>query len=88
LALAWRNERITPRNQAALLVSSRSSSVAAEIGWLAYFLTVFVAAVYLFVRTLVPHHFNDKIAIALAALFSGLIMIATRAWITRRKQGP
>lgn len=85
--MAWRNERITPRNQSGLLVSSRSSSVAAEIGWLAYFLTVFVAAVYLLVRTLVPHHFNDKIAIALAALFSGLIMIATRAWMTRRKQG-
>lgn len=86
--MAWRNERITPRNQAALLVPSRSSSVVAEIGWLAYFLTVFVAAVYLLVRTLVPHHFNDKIAIALAGLFSGLILIATRAWITRRKQGP
>jgi hypothetical protein len=67
-------------------VSSKSSSVATEIGWLAYFLTVFVAAVYLLVRTLVPHHFNDKIAIALAALFSGLIMIATRAWHTRRKE--
>jgi lipopolysaccharide export LptBFGC system permease protein LptF len=67
-------------------VSSKSSSVATEIGWLAYFLTVFVAAVYLLVRTLVPHHFNDKIAIALAALFSGLIMIATRAWLTRRKE--
>lgn len=56
------------------------SSVAAEIGWLAYFLAVFVAAVYLFVRSLVPHHFNDKIAVALAALFSGLVLIATRAW--------
>ncbi len=66
---------------------SRPSSIATEIGWLAYFLTVFVAAVYVLVRTLVPHHFNDKIAIALAALFSGLIMIATRAWFTRRKQG-
>jgi hypothetical protein len=85
--LAWRNGRITPRNQSPLLVPSKSSSVVNEIGWLAYFLTVFVAAVYLLVRTLVPHHFNDKIAIALAALFSGLIMIATRAWLTRRQQG-
>jgi uncharacterized membrane protein len=85
--LAWRNGRITPRNQSALLVPSKSSSIVNEIGWLAYFLTVFVAAVYLLVRTLVPHHFNDKIAIALAALFSGLIMIATRAWVSRRKQG-
>ena len=60
------------------------SSLAAELGWLVYFLVVFVASVYLFVRGLVPHHFNDKIAIALAAMFAGLVMIATRAWVTRR----
>jgi hypothetical protein len=59
------------------------SSIAAEIGWLAYFLVVFVAAVYLLVRSLVPHHFNDKIAIVLAAIFAGLILIGTRAWIGR-----
>ncbi|MGA8576588.1 MAG: hypothetical protein WB609_13010 [Candidatus Cybelea sp.] len=60
------------------------SSIAAEIAWLAYFLLVFVAAVYLFVRSLVPHHFNDKIAIVLAAIFAGLIMIGTRVWVARR----
>jgi len=56
----------------------------AEIGWLAFFIAVFVALVYLLVGLLVPHHFNDKIAIALAALFAGLIMIGTRAWFTTR----
>jgi hypothetical protein len=61
------------------------SSIASEIGWLAFFLVVFVAAVYLFVRSLVPHHFNDKIAIVLAAMFAGLIMIVARAWLTKRK---
>jgi hypothetical protein len=60
------------------------SSVAAELGWLAYFLVVFVVAVNLFVRTLVPRHFNDKIAIALAAMFAGLVMIASRAGWNRR----
>jgi len=60
------------------------SSVAAEIGWLAYFLTIFATLVYLLVRWLVPHHFNDKIAIALAAIFAGLLMIGTRAWVTVR----
>ena len=55
----------------------------AEVGWLAFFIAVFVVLVYLFVGLLVPHHFNDKIAIALAALFAGLIMIGTRAWATR-----
>jgi hypothetical protein len=60
------------------------SSVSAEIGWLAFFLLVFVAAVYLTVRTLVPHHFNDKIAIALSAIFAGLVMIGARAWLTAK----
>lgn len=65
-------------------MTRRPSPVAVELAWLAYFLLVFVAAVYLLVRTLVPHHFNDKIAIVLAAMFAGLIMIATRAWATKR----
>lgn len=60
------------------------SSVLGEIGWLAYFLAVLVVAVYALVRLLVPHHFNDKVAIMLAAIFSGLVMIATRAWVTAR----
>lgn len=57
-----------------------------EFGWLAFFVAVFVAFVYLLVGLLVPHHFNDKIAIALAALFAGLIMIGTRAWMTARSR--
>jgi hypothetical protein len=60
------------------------SSVSAEFGWLAYFLAVFVAAVYALLRTLVPHHFNDKVAVMLAAIFAGLVMIGTRAWVTAR----
>ncbi|MBV8725924.1 MAG: hypothetical protein JO078_10095 [Candidatus Eremiobacteraeota bacterium] len=60
-----------------------SSSVSAEVGWLALFLVVFAGCVFLFVRTLVPHHFNDKIAICLAALFAGLIWIVVRAWASR-----
>jgi hypothetical protein len=60
------------------------SSVSTEIGWLAFFLLVFAAAVYLLVRSLVPHHFNDKVAIMLAAIFAGLIMIGVRAWVTAR----
>ncbi|MBV8373364.1 MAG: hypothetical protein JOZ58_20020 [Acetobacteraceae bacterium] len=62
------------------------SSIRAEIGWLVYFVVIFVAMVYLLVALLVPHHFNDKIAIALAALFAGLVLIATRALVTARSQ--
>ena len=61
------------------------SSIAAEFGWLAFFLVVFAAAVYALVRWLVPHHFNDKIAIALAAIFAGLVLIFTRAGISRHR---
>jgi hypothetical protein len=63
----------------------RRSSVFAEILWLAYFLAVFAGLVYFAVIFVVPHHFNDKIAIALAGLFAGVIMIATRAAVTARK---
>jgi hypothetical protein len=58
--------------------------VAIELAWLLYFLFVFVVIVYLLVRNLVPHHFNDKIAVVLAAIFAGLVMIGTRAWIGRK----
>jgi hypothetical protein len=62
------------------------SSVLAEIAWLGFFLVIFVAAVYLLVRTLVPHHFNDKVAIMLAAIAAGLIMIGVRAWFGSRSR--
>jgi membrane protein implicated in regulation of membrane protease activity len=62
------------------------SSITTELAWLGFFLLVFAAAVYLFVGLLVPHHFNDKVAIMLAAILAGLVMIFTRARITRRAQ--
>jgi hypothetical protein len=60
-------------------VQRQRSSILAEIGWLAYFFAVFVILVYVFNLYLVPHHFNDKIADVLAAVFAALVMIATRA---------
>lgn len=62
------------------------SSILAELGWLGYFIVVFVAAVYALVGLLVPHHFNDKVAIALAAIFAGLVMIGTRALAAARRR--
>jgi membrane protein implicated in regulation of membrane protease activity len=64
-------------------VDSRSS-IAGEFGWLAFFLFVFAVTAYLLVRYVVPHHFNDRIAIVLAAIFAGLVMIGVRAWRTGR----
>jgi hypothetical protein len=60
------------------------SPILVEIGWLAYFIAVFVIAVYAMVLFVVPHHFNDKIAIALAGCFAAVVMIATRAWFAAR----
>src|SRR5271168_3458075 len=59
----------TGRSRLVALADMRSrSSILTELGWLAYFLAIFIALVYLLVGLLVPHHFNDKIAIMLAAL--------------------
>jgi hypothetical protein len=60
------------------------SSVVTEIGWLLYFFAIFAIAVYALNIVLVPHHFNDKIAVALAAIVAGLAMIGTRAWRNAR----
>jgi ABC-type iron transport system FetAB permease component len=60
------------------------SSVLVEIAWLAYFFAIFVIVVYLMVIFVVPHHFNDKVAIVLAALIAGVAMIGTRAWWSNR----
>ena len=60
------------------------SSILTEFVWMAYFFVVFAIAVYAMVILVVPHHFNDKIAIALAGIFAALVMIATRAALARR----
>lgn len=61
------------------------SSVAGELGWLLYWVVAFVLLVYLFNIFIVPLHFNDKVADVLAGIFSGLIMIVTRAYVTKRR---
>lgn len=40
--------------------------------------------VYAMMIFVVPHHFNDKVAVALAGLFAGVVLIATRARFTPR----
>jgi hypothetical protein len=65
----------------------KGSPLLAEIGWLGYFFAVFVIAVYVLALFVVPHHFNDKVAIMLAAMFAALAMIGTRAWLSARMRG-
>jgi len=55
------------------------SSLLTEFAWLGFFLVVFAILVYAFNILVVPHHFNDKVAIMIAAILAGLIMIAARA---------
>ena len=55
------------------------SSILTELAWLAFLFAVFVVLVYLFNIFVVPHHFNDKVAIMLAAIIAAIVMIAVRA---------
>jgi hypothetical protein len=66
-------------------VKPARSPILVELGWLAYFLAVLAIAVYAVVIFLVPHHFNDKIAVTLAGIFAALVMIATRAKFGARR---
>src|SRR6202012_3293777 len=59
-------------------VKPARSSILGEFAWLAYFLAVFAIAVYLMVLLVVPHHFNDKVAIALAGIFAALVLVVMR----------
>ncbi len=59
------------------------NSILGELGWLAYFLVVFVIAVYAMNVFVVPHHFNDKIADVLAGIFAAVLFVATRAYAAR-----
>jgi hypothetical protein len=57
----------------------RRSSILAELAWLAYFLAVFAALVYVFNIFVVPHHFNYIVANVLAGGLAALVWIVTRA---------
>ena len=57
----------------------KQSSILSELGWLGLFFGVFVVLVYLMNIFVVPHHFNDKIAIVIAGFIAALTMIAVRA---------
>jgi O-antigen/teichoic acid export membrane protein len=57
----------------------RQTSIGQEILWLLIFLVLFGLVAALALNYAAPHRFNDRIAIALAAIFAGAIMIALRA---------
>ena len=52
--------------------------------WLLAWLAIFVFVTVLMLKYVVPHHFNDRIAVMISAILSGLAMIALRAYTARR----
>jgi hypothetical protein len=57
----------------------RPSSIAIEVAWLAGFLALFVAAMYVIEIFIVPHHFNPMMAIVLAGFVAAVLTVAARA---------
>jgi hypothetical protein len=52
--------------------------------WLLAWLVIFVVVTYVLLRFLVPHHFNDRIAVMIGAIVSSLAWIGLRAYAARR----
>jgi len=70
-----------------LTVQSRNqSSIGQELRWLGLWLVIFVIVTVLLVRFVMPH--NDRVAVMLSAIVSGVVMIALRARSSGRLQKP
>jgi small basic protein len=65
-------------------VRRSQSSIGQELLWLAIWAVIFAIVTILMLRFVVPHHFNDKIAIMISAIISGVAMIALRAYVSGR----
>ena len=64
-----------------------ATTVGSELRWLLLFLLIFITFTVIMLKFVVPHHFNDRIAIAIAALAAGIVFIGLRTWITKRSGG-
>jgi hypothetical protein len=65
-------------------VQRSHSTIGQELLWLLAWLVIFVVFTVLLLKFLVPHHFNDRIAIVISAIISSVVWIALRAYATRR----
>lgn len=65
------------------IVRSRST-VGRELLWLGIFLVLLVIFEYAMLRFIVPMHFNDRIAVMIAAILAGVVWIVLRGWWMRR----
>lgn len=64
-------------------MSQPTSSVGSELLWLLLFLVIFAVLTYGMLVFVVPHHFNDRIAVMIAALMAGIVWLGLRAWRKR-----
>lgn len=60
------------------------SSIGQELLWLLVWIVIFAILTVLLLKFVVPHHFNDRIAVMISAILSGVAMIVLRAYFTRR----
>jgi predicted PurR-regulated permease PerM len=65
-------------------VQRSQSSIGQELLWLLVWAVIFAAITFVLLRFVVPHHFNDRIAVIISAIISGVAMIGLRAYFSRR----
>jgi undecaprenyl pyrophosphate phosphatase UppP len=65
-------------------VRRSESSIGQELMWLLVWAAIFIVITVLLLKFVVPHHFNDRVAVMISAIVSGIAMIALRAYVTRR----
>lgn len=73
-----------PRTAKKAGVRRSQSSIGRELLWLLIWAVIFAVVTVLLLRYLVPHHFNDRVAVMISAIVSGVAMIALRAYASRR----
>lgn len=64
-----------------------SSSIGTELAWLGLYLSIFAIGVYLMLKFVAPHHFNDRVGIMIVAILAAVGTIGLRAR-TSRRTGP
>ena len=57
----------------------RQTSIGQELVWLLIFFAILAGVASIALRLAAAQHFNDRIAVTIAALFAGLLIIALRA---------
>jgi CHASE2 domain-containing sensor protein len=65
-------------------VQRSNSSIGQELLWLLAWLLIFVVITWLLLKFVVPHHFNDRVAVVISAIVSSLAWIGLRAYAARR----